>query len=130
EQARYGSRKIAEEEATGLLQALDKLMTEEALYLNPELSQQEVAKKLGIIPHRLSQLLNENLGQSFPNYLNTRRVAEAKRLIKKQKAYSLESIGYDAGFRSKSTFYAAFKKHAGTTPATFRKKLEEAGPQQ
>ena len=52
-------------------------------------------------------------------------MAEAKDLIKSRDELSLEGIGYEAGFNSKSAFFEAFKKVTGQTPAAFKKALAE-----
>jgi AraC-like DNA-binding protein len=73
----------------------------------------------------LSQLLNENLGKSFPTYINEYRVNEACKLITSNGNLSFEAIGYEAGFNSKSTFYTAFKKVKNITPADFKESIEK-----
>lgn len=120
-QPRYNNHKIsAIEEETMALQ-LDRLMRERQLYSNPKLKIGDVASAMGISVHRLSQFLNDNLGQNYSNYINSWRVELAKELIAKHHHLSLEGIGEEAGFSSKSTFYAVFKKTAGLTPAQYRK---------
>lgn len=116
-------RKIDEEEAKKLFASLHKIMQEEELYKNPNLKSSEVAKRLHISVHQLSQLLNANLGKSFPMWVNEYRIGEAKKIIGSQNKFSLENVGYECGFNSKSTFYATFKKLSGTTPAKFKSSL-------
>jgi len=118
---KYGDKKITDMEAHLLFQRLTNLMSEKELYKNPNLKLPDVAKQLNILPHRLSQLLNDNAKKKFTQYINEYRVKAAKKALLTNSTYSLESIGYDCGFNSKSTFYAAFKKMTGTTPAKFQK---------
>lgn len=124
---KYADRKIAAETAAPLLTRLDNWMGSEHPYLNANLTLAQVADELKISPHHLSQLLNDNLGKNFANYLNSFRVAAAQEKLKEGTNYTLEALGYDCGFNSKSTFYTAFKRHAGLTPAQYQKQVS-AGP--
>ncbi len=117
---KYGKKEISPTEAEELTTSLERLMQQDQLFKNANLTLGDVAKKLNILPHKLSQLLNEHLEKSFPNYLNEYRIAEAKLLMKSNTLFSFEAIGYDCGFNSKSAFYAAFKKATGTTPSKFK----------
>lgn len=119
---KYSDKKISN--VSELTQQLIKMMDEEQLFKNPNVKIKDIAFKMGIPSHTLSQLLNDNIGKSFALFINEYRVAEAKDLISKNDLYTLESIGFDAGFSSKSTFYASFKKVSGQTPAQFRKRLK------
>ncbi|NRB53475.1 MAG: AraC family transcriptional regulator [Saprospiraceae bacterium] len=126
---KYASNKIAHEEAEPILAKLKGLMYQEELFKNPNLKLPDVAKRLNITPHRLSQLLNDNLGTNFPSFVNEFRVENAKTLLLENKVFSLEAIGYECGFNSKSTFYATFKKYVGTTPAKYKKHLDSSASQ-
>ena len=46
-------------------------------------------------------------------------------LDKQYKHLTLEGIGYECGFNSKSSFYAVFKKYTQQTPSEFRKNTLE-----
>ncbi len=124
---RNREKQIDGEEAALLVNKLERMMKEEELFKNSNLSMPATAKKLKITPHKLSLLLNDNMKVSFSNYLNGKRIEAAQHLIKTNLNHSLEAIGYDCGFNSKSAFYAAFKKHVGTTPAQFRKSHAKGG---
>jgi AraC-like DNA-binding protein len=69
----------------------------------------------------LSQVLNDNLKKNFKQYINLLRIQAATEMIKKKHHITLEAIGMDSGFKSKSAFYEAFKSIQGQTPAKFRK---------
>lgn len=116
----YADTKIAPSEADVLIERLKQLLAQEALYKNPSLKLAGLAKAVGLTPHKLSQLLNDNMGQSFATFINTYRVEEAQRLMLEAPMLTMEAIGYEAGFSSRSSFYTAFKKHTGLTPAAYR----------
>lgn len=120
DQPKYKDKKIDAPKASALLSKLKNLMEEEELYKNPNLKLPDVAKKLNVLPHTISQLLNDNAGVGFPKFLNEYRIKEAKKQLLLNDDLTLESIGYDCGFNSKSTFYASFKKITGTTPSKFK----------
>ncbi|MCF6440507.1 helix-turn-helix domain-containing protein [Pseudoalteromonas luteoviolacea] len=118
---KYASKKISQVKATPILNALEKLMTEDELYKCPNLSLSQVADKLHIsVPH-LSQILNDNLGISFTSYINHHRIQLAKNLLIEHKKMSLKQISALCGYNNQSTFYLAFKKFTSTTPAKYRK---------
>lgn len=120
---KYASKKIDEKDANLLIEQLELLMTEKEFYKNPDVKLNDLSSKIGVSSHRLSQLLNDNLGKNFSLFINDYRVAEAKRLIEINNQYTIEAIGFDAGFSSKSSFYATFKKHIGKTPAEYKKQF-------
>lgn len=117
---KYSGKKIDSAEAKILAEKLEKIMNDKSLYKNPNLSLQELAQELNISSHQLSQFLNNNLGKNFTSFINEFRINEACKIIASNDKLTLESIGYDVGFNSKSTFFAAFKKHTGTTPLNYQ----------
>jgi len=106
-----------------LLKQLNKLMEEQKLYTNQKLKLEGLANQMGISKHLLSRVLNETYHNGFSHYIRDFRVHEAKALIKTRPELSLEGIGYEAGFNSRSAFYDAFKKTVHCTPAEFKKQL-------
>ncbi len=121
--SKYGDKKINPLEANQLSKKLNELIIEEELFKNADLKISEVADKLQIHSHKLSQLINDNLGKSFAVLVNEHRINEAKKLIQSKMNIKLETVGYDCGFNSISTFYAVFKKITGTTPAKYKDSL-------
>ncbi|NRB49023.1 MAG: AraC family transcriptional regulator [Saprospiraceae bacterium] len=122
---KYGNKRIQADEASPLAQRLQALMEQDQLYRNPKLKLPDLAAQLSISPHQLSQLLNDNLGKSFNTFVNEYRVEAACRQISELEHLSLEGIGFEVGFSSKSTFYATFKKMVGTTPAKYKANQQE-----
>jgi AraC-like DNA-binding protein len=113
-------KKIDSAEAAVLSEKLESVMIEKELYKNSNLSLQDLAKEINISSHQLSQFLNNNLGKNFTSYINEFRINEACKIIKTSDKFTLESVGYDVGFNSKSTFFTAFKKHTGKTPLNYQ----------
>jgi AraC-like DNA-binding protein len=119
---KYERSTLTPERAEEALQKLLHTMTQEKPFTDGALTLPKLAEQIALSPQHLSQILNERCGQSFSDFVNSYRIAEAKRLLTDpaKKHYSILAIAEEVGFNSKSTFNAAFKKHAGTTPSDFR----------
>ncbi|MGB4773452.1 MAG: helix-turn-helix domain-containing protein [Chitinophagaceae bacterium] len=120
EKEKYKNKEIDSKTLEAINQKIT-LIKDKELFLNPNLTLDETAKELKVSKHQLSQFLNENLGQSFTNLINGYRIERAKELLQTQKNYTIEGIGYDSGFNSKSTFFTSFKKTTGKTPLEYQK---------
>lgn len=118
---KYASKKIENKEAENLKTALHNVMIEKKFHRNTNIKLKDIATNLNISSHKLSQLLNDNLGKNFAQFINDHRIEDAKRLLIENNQYTLEAIGFEAGFSSKSTFYATFKKIVGQTPSEYKK---------
>ena len=110
-----------------LKEELLKLMENEKLYQDPELSILDVSGTLGVPRHHVTQVLNEDLGKNFYTFINEYRIEDAKQrlLDPKNDHLTVLAIGFDSGFNSKSSFNTLFKKNVGLTPTEFRN--EHAG---
>jgi AraC-like DNA-binding protein len=116
-------KKISEDEAQVRLSALERLMKEQKLFKNPNLKLQDVAVGMNISAHQLSQFLNDHLGKNFTHFINEYRINEACVLLENETLLSIEGIGDEVGFNSKSTFFSTFKKLKGVTPATYKQQF-------
>ena len=98
------------------------VMEAEKPWRDSELTLADLAAKLDSTPHKLSEVLNSQLRQTFYDFVNAYRVREVQRRIKAGDARALKmlALAMDAGFASKSTFNQAFKKHTSQTPSDFR----------
>lgn len=119
---------IDEDEMTQLLSKLKSLMTQDKLFLNPDLNLALLSNYLGISKKRCSRLLSKGLGLNFNQYINQFRVQAFKERIQagQHQSYTLTSIAYECGFDSKSTFNRVFKPSCGLTPSEFAKKAQQA----
>jgi len=104
-----------------IISDLSHLIEQKKLYRQPKLSIQDVSKELHQSPKFLSSLINRYFEKNFNEYVNTFRIQEVKDRLNKghHLTHSITSIAFDAGFNSKSSFYATFKKYTGQTPSEF-----------
>lgn len=102
----------------------DKIITyfnTERPYLNPELNMSMLSESLKIPKYQITEVLNIDIGKNFFQFVNEYRVEEVKKQLADEKnLYSIEAIGYESGFRSKSSFFSVFKKITGQTPTEFK----------
>ncbi|HZS08848.1 MAG TPA: helix-turn-helix domain-containing protein [Blastocatellia bacterium] len=119
---KYERSTLTPERADEYIKRLLEVMDGEKPFTDGELTLQKLAGRLAIPAQHLSQIINERLGQSFSDFINSYRIEEAKRrlLDPARRHYSVLAIAEEVGFNSKSTFNAAFKKHTGRTPSEFR----------
>jgi AraC-like DNA-binding protein len=124
-QSRYERSGLSEREAVALKNALLSTMDKERPWQNSELTLADLARRLSTTPHKLSEVLNSKVEQTFYDFVNGYRVRDVQRRIGEEKAQNLTllSLALDAGFASKSTFNDVFKKHTGRTPSDYRRSV-------
>ena len=105
------------------MQIIEENVLADGYYLTNEISLKTLASKLEVGQNALSKTINSEFGMNFNDYINQKRVVEAKkRLLNKDFGHlTVEAIGNSVGFNSKSAFYNAFKKHSGTSPSAYVK---------
>ncbi|EIZ79874.1 transcriptional regulatory protein [Novosphingobium sp. Rr 2-17] len=109
-----------------LARALDRLMTEDRLYRDPDLTIGRIAARLDSPEYRLRRLINAGLGYRNVNeYLNGFRLHEVSEALsdRSQAQVPITTIAMDAGFGSLSVFNRCFKVQFGETPSVYRKRL-------
>ena len=117
---KYRNNKIDLEEAQKLKEEMDEVMKLEKPYLNHGFSLNSFADRLGYSSKKVSQVLNDNYEMGFSAYANGFKVGSACELILKNEEWTLEAIGLESGFKSRSSFFAAFKKYKGVTPRQYK----------
>jgi AraC-like DNA-binding protein len=122
---KYKKSNLTEERANDNIQSITQLLESDRLYLKPDLTIQEVAEKLEIPKHYLTESLNSYLGKNFYTLINEYRIKEFKLLASdvKNNHLTLLALAYDSGFNSKSAFNLVFKKQTGETPSQFLKSI-------
>ena len=119
---KYAQSLLTPEESKEILERLQSYMLNEKPYLQNQLTIKEVADVLEINTKYLSQVINQQLGLNFFNFINKYRVEEVKKRLtdKKYEHLSLLGLALDCGFNSKSSFNSIFKKFTGTTPSSYK----------
>lgn len=97
-------------------------MENQKFYLNEELTIHSFAKDINMSARLISSCINKNLGHNFNEWVNNYRVERALHIIKsdQKNMLSIEGIGSNSGFKSRSAMYAAFKKKLGHSPGFYR----------
>lgn len=124
EQPRYQKSALTPQRAGQLVRKLDERMCTEHWYRATDLSLQALASRLGVSSHTLSQAINQQRGQSLPQYLIQWRVREAKRMLADpaNDCFTVEALAERSGFASRSAFYKVFRKAEGITPTDYRER--------
>jgi AraC-like DNA-binding protein len=119
---------LGNERISDIVTRVTRLMEDSKLYLQSELTLQDLAEKLDIPPYQVTQAINEGLGKNFYDLVNGCRVEEAKRLLSDPSSRNSKilTVGMDSGFNSKTTFNTVFKKFTGLTPSEFKEQQLKA----
>ena len=125
-QTKYASSSLNEEKKHDLFEALEKLMTEEHIYTDNLLTKDKVAELLGSNRTYLSQIINEQTGKTFTQYINDYRIQDAiQQLSDPNNQISLKALSIELGFNSATTFYKQFQIATEMTPTQYRKQVIE-----
>ncbi|WP_373517722.1 helix-turn-helix domain-containing protein [Pricia sp.] len=108
-----------------LMERIDKLLRDSESFTDTDLTIMDLANELDTHPKRISTAINVICHQNFNAYVNRFRIRKAEKMLENE-AYthlSVEGIGKEVGFHSKSAFYSAFKKFTGTTPSKYKENV-------
>jgi AraC-like DNA-binding protein len=126
---RYASKRLPEADRARFLDALKRCMEVDQVYRDGELTLEQLAARLAMTAHELSQLINDACGVNLQEYLNRYRVEALKQalLAPDRAEASILELALACGFNSKSTLNRAFKKQTGLTPSDYRRGALETG---
>ncbi|MCK8520915.1 helix-turn-helix domain-containing protein [Aquimarina sp. D1M17] len=98
-----------------------KYVEKEKFYISASASLKDLANSMGASANYISQIINTSTGLNFNDFINTYRVELSKKrlLDDRYKHLTIEAIGNSVGFKSRSAFYNAFKKHVHMSPKAF-----------
>ncbi len=114
-----------DKQSIGTNSLLQKKMSEVAIYLTENyrsrISLKQVAERFFITPCHLSRSFKKATGFSFIEYVNSIKVKEAQKLLKKTNS-SVMRIAELTGFDSQTHFGRVFKNLTGMSPLQYRKR--------
>lgn len=117
----YKKTHLSQERKEEIQQQLIHYFEREKPYLDPNLNMDLLSSALQIPKHHLTEVLNTRIGRNFFQFVNRYRVEAVRELLQDpDNQWSIEAIGYECGFSSKSSFFSTFKKLTGITPSQFR----------
>ncbi len=119
---KYSNSNIDRVASKKLLEQVKIMFQNENIYLRNAVSLKSVAKQLGVSPHELSQVINENEHKNFSEFVNHYRIEKAKKLLVDQSYASekIATVAYDCGFGNVTSFNLAFKSETKLTPSQYR----------
>lgn len=101
-----------------LMQRLEALMARDALYLDPDLTLNRLARRLHVPAKRLSEAINRQTGGNVARYVNGHRVQAAAKALAAGQPVTETMLA--SGFSTKSNFNRAFLIHTGRSPTAWR----------
>lgn len=127
-QIKYKTSSLNNVQKENLIKKIENLKENTSELLDSELNINILAKKLETNTTYLSQIINEHYHTNFFQFVNQVRVEKAKQLLLNPayEKYTIEALAELCGFKSRSSFYEAFKKTYGTTPLQYKKNLSKA----
>lgn len=104
---------------SSLFSRLKRLMDEQQLFLDPDISREKIAQMLATNKQYLSEAITQCAGLTFTNYILDFRLSHACNLLL-QTSNTIEAVASQSGFSSARTFYRLFRQKTGVSPTQFR----------
>lgn len=110
-----------------LMERIDRQMTQEQLFLKPDLKVQDLADALHTNSRYISDCIKSQRNSTFASYVNTYRIGQAQKLMHSRPDMKLITVSEASGFAGERTFFRTFKLHTGMTPKEW---MEQQGAQE
>ena len=122
---KYRNSSLEGVQASKVLANMEQIFKDKRLFLKHDLTLAEMAQKLSISPRMLSQVVNQETGKNFSEFINGYRIEEAKSLLTDPDMIEqkITAIAFDSGFSNLTSFNQAFKAQTRLTPSQFRKQF-------
>lgn len=106
---------------------LMEAMQDHELYLDSDLTLRDLAEHANLTYQQASEVINGQMNQRFFSFVNSYRVKLAKQRLADPKTSKMPivELALEVGFKSRSSFYDAFKKVTQMTPTQFKNSLSQ-----
>jgi AraC-like DNA-binding protein len=113
---------LPEGQLENILERVTGFLNETQLFLDINLTLPILSQKCGIPAHHISKAVNSKGEGNFSDYINAFRICEAKKRLFHIdfKLFTIEAIGRSVGFKSRTSFIAAFRKIENLTPSEYK----------
>lgn len=110
---------FADEKRETYKSRIESFIHQHSPYLTKGYGLEDLSRDIHIPKNVLSAFINQEYGIGFTHFINRYRISYIleNKDSPRWKQITLESIGWEAGFGSKTAFFKAFRKETGMTPA-------------
>ena len=115
-QPQKGTSVSLPEDADKMLRSLKKLMEDDQLFLNPNLTIEDIASELGTNRVYISRVVNQLMHETFRDYVNRLRIRYAKQYMRQNPAHNQEAVATSCGYQDAASFNRKFHQLTGMTP--------------
>ncbi len=125
---KYQGSSLGDDAQRELLQKITTAIKEDEMYLDGELTLQKFSDTLQVNKNYVSQVINQEFGCGFNDYINSFRVEKAQELLLDPSYDNMKLLGiaFETGFNNKTSFTRVFKKKTGASPSDYRQQLISA----
>ena len=111
-----------------LMNWIDAQMDKLGLHRNPDVTLKEIAQALGLTQRRITQAIKARKeDNTLAEYLTTKRLLDACRLLVDQPNWTIDAVAHEAGFGGTTTFRTIFRNRFGMSPKQYREKKRLMG---
>lgn len=106
---------------------IQKYLTEKKPFLNPDFEISDIALDLNASQNQVSYCISYLMGTKFSSLKADLRIEHAIKLLKDgtNSKITIEAIGKQSGFKTRSHFYTVFKEKTGFTPTEYLERVNK-----
>lgn len=116
------SKGLSEDKAEAIWNSIEHEMEVNRIYTDTTVTRDIFSERVGCNHTWFSQVIKERTGKSYLQFMNSRRIKEAVRILSDPTTeITQKDLAASLGFLSASTFYSTFRQQLGMSPAEYRK---------